>query len=150
MSRTKLSKSSFCSRIWVPVYNEHEVIERFLEQHLCPVVQEISDYENEIILVDDGSEDGTLEIIQKQAEKRKNIKVLAFSRNFGKEAALTAGLRYASGDAVITIDADGQQPAEIIPEFIKKWEEGAEIVTGVRDRFTKHGLVARTGSKLFY
>ncbi len=134
----------------VPVYNEREVIGKFLEQHLYPVLQEISGYENEIILVNDGSEDGTLEIIQEQAEKHKNVKVLAFSRNFGKEAALTAGLKYASGDAVITIDADGQQPAEIIPEFIKKWEEGAEIVTGVRDRFTKHGLVARTGSKLFY
>lgn len=134
----------------VPVYNEREVIGKFLEQHLYPVLQEISGYENEIILVNDGSEDGTLEIIQEQAEKHKNVKVLAFSRNFGKEAALTAGLRYASGDAVITIDADGQQPADLIPEFIKKWEEGADIVTGVRDHFTKHGLIARTGSKIFY
>lgn len=134
----------------VPVYNEREVIGKFLEQHLYPVLQEISDYENEIILVNDGSEDGTLEIIQAQAEKHKNVKVLAFSRNFGKEAALTAGLRYANGDAVITIDADGQQPADLIPEFIKKWEEGADIVTGVRDHFTKHGLIARTGSKIFY
>jgi dolichol-phosphate mannosyltransferase len=134
----------------VPVYNEQEVIETFLEQHLYPAVQGISGYENEIILVDDGSKDGSLKIIQEQAEKHKNVKVLAFSRNFGKEAALTAGLRYASGDAAITIDADGQQPADLIPEFIKKWEEGADIVTGVRDHFTKHGLIARTGSKIFY
>jgi len=134
----------------VPVYNEQEVIETFLEQHLYPVVQGISGYENEIILVDDGSKDGSLKIIQEQAEKHKNVKVLAFSRNFGKEAALTAGLRYVSGDAAITIDADGQQPADLIPEFIKKWEEGADIVTGVRDHFTKHGLIARTGSKIFY
>lgn len=134
----------------IPIYNEKEVISSFLDKHFLPVINDIKNYDTEIILVNDGSSDGSLEILQHYAEKDKTIKVLSFSRNFGKEPALSAGLKYAKGDAVMTIDADGQQPPKLIPDFIKKWEEGAEIVTGVRDRYTKHGLVAKTGSKLFY
>jgi dolichol-phosphate mannosyltransferase len=78
------------------------------------------------------------------------VKVLCFSRNFGKEVALTAGIREAAGDAILTMDADGQQPPKLIHEFIKKWEEGGEIIIGVRGRYEKHGLIAKIGSKLFY
>lgn len=134
----------------IPVYNEKEVIRKFLDDLLFPVIDKIEKYNIELILVNDGSSDGSLEIIQEYAEKDKRVKVLSFSRNFGKEVALSAGLRYASGDAAIMMDADGQQPPRLIPEFIEKWEQGAEIVTGVRDHYTKHGFIAKTGSKIFY
>ena len=134
----------------IPVYNEEAVLAQFLEQYFLPIFRGIKNYKTELILVNDGSKDKSLEIIQNYAAKDKTIKVLSFSRNFGKEQALAAGLKYANGDAVLMMDADGQQPPELIPEFIKKWEEGFEIVTGVRDHFTKHGLIPKLGSKMFY
>ena len=134
----------------VPICNEEEGIEKFLNERLFKVLQKIEKYKFEIILVDDGSKDKTLDILQTYAEENKNVKVVSFVRNFGKEMALSAGLRYADGDAVLTIDADGQQPPEKIEEFIKAWEDGAEIVVGVRDHYTKHGLIPKIGSKLFY
>ena len=134
----------------VPVYNEAEVIENFLSKMLLPEIEKITKYKTEVILVNDGSSDNSLAIIQKLAEQNKTIKVLSLSRNFGKEPALSAGLAYASGDAVILIDADGQQPPKLIHDFIKAWEDGAEVVTGVRDHYTKHGLIPKLGSKLFY
>lgn len=136
--------------IVVPIHNEAEGIKTFLDKNLLPVVAEIKGYNTEVIFVDDGSSDNTLEILQDYASKKASIKVVALSRNFGKEAALSAGFKVAKGDAVITIDADGQQPPNLIPEFIKKWEAGAEIVTGVRDHYTRHGLIQKLGSKLFY
>lgn len=132
----------------VPVYNEAKGLEKFLDTLFWPEVKKVEDYE--VVFVDDGSSDGTLAILQKLAEKSKRIKVVVFSRNFGKEVALTAGIREATGDAVMTIDADGQQPPALIHEFIEKWKDGAQIVTGVRGKFEKHGLIAKTGSKLFY
>ncbi|MBQ6414472.1 glycosyltransferase family 2 protein [Candidatus Saccharibacteria bacterium] len=135
----------------VPVYNEEECILGFLDESLFPVIKKIKDYNMHVILVNDGSSDNTLPILRKYIKESKDdIALISFSRNFGKEAALSAGLKYAKGDAVITIDADGQQPPDLIPDFIGKWENGAEIVTGVRDKYTKHGLLQKMGSKLFY
>lgn len=134
----------------VPVYNEEKGICKFLDERLVPELKKIEKYHFDIILVNDGSNDNTLKIIQDYSEKNKNVKVVSLVRNFGKEMALSAGLRYADGDAVLTIDSDGQQPPEKIPEFIKAWEDGAEIATGVRDHYTKHGLIPKLGSKLFY
>lgn len=134
----------------MPIHNEEEGIAKFLGEEFLPAVEKVQGYKKEIILVNDGSTDGTLAILQKFAEENKEIKVVALSRNFGKEAALSAGIFYAKGDAIITIDADGQQPPKLIPKFIEKWEKGAEIVTGVRDKYTKHGLIPKLGSKLFY
>ena len=133
----------------IPVYNEAKGFLKFYENMLLPELKKLK-LSYEIILVNDGSSDGTLKVLQKLADEDKKVKVLSFSRNFGKEVALTAGLRIASGDAVLTMDADGQQPPKLIPEFIEKWENGAEVVTGVRGKFEKHGLVAKIGSKLFY
>ena len=118
----------------MPIHNEEEGISKFLDEEFLPIVQEISGYEKEIILVNDGSTDKTLSILQEYAKKNKEIRVVALSRNFGKEPALSAGIYVARGDAIITIDADGQQPPKLIPKFIEKWEKGAEIVTGVRRR----------------
>lgn len=145
----KTTKSSLISVV-IPVYNESQGIADFLQKHLLPVLDKITEFSFEIILVNDGSSDDSLKIIQNLAEKDQRIAVLSLSRNFGKEPALAAGLAHASGTAVLTIDADNQQPPSIIPDFIKKWQAGAEIVTGVRDHFTKHGLIQKAGSKLFY
>lgn len=134
----------------IPVYNEEKAISKFLDKRLLPELSKISGYEFEIILVNDGSSDKTLEILQKYADSDKRFKVVSFVRNFGKEMALSAGMKFSTGDAVMTIDSDGQQPPEMISEFIKAWEEGAEIATGVRDHYTKHGLIPKLGSKLFY
>lgn len=136
--------------IVVPVYNEEKGIGKFLDERLLPEIKKIDGYKFELVLVNDGSKDKTIEVIHKYSENNKDIKVVSLVRNFGKEMALTAGLRYAEGDAVLTIDSDGQQPPEKIPEFIKAWEDGAEIVTGVRDHYTKHGFIPKLGSKLFY
>ncbi len=136
--------------IVIPIHNEEEVLPEFLDKQLLPELDKIKDYKTEVIFVDDGSTDKSVSILQKYTDKSKKFKLISLSRNFGKEAALSAGLKYASGTAVITIDADGQQPPSLIPEFIKKWETGAEIVTGVRDHFTKHGFIQKIGSKLFY
>ena len=134
----------------VPVCNEEKGIRKFLDERLLPELKKIEKYSFEVVLVNDGSKDKTLEIISDYAEKNKNIKVVSLVRNFGKEMALSAGLSYSEGDAVLTIDSDGQQPPERIKDFIKAWEDGAEIVTGVRDHYTKHGLIPKLGSKLFY
>ena len=136
--------------IVIPIHNEAEVLPEFLDKKLLPEIEKIKNYKIEVIFVDDGSTDKSAEILENYTEKSRKFKLISLSRNFGKEPALSAGLKYAKGAAVITIDADGQQPPELIPKFIEKWENGAEIVTGVRDRFTKHGFVQKTGSKLFY
>ena len=136
--------------IIIPVFNEEKGIERFFEDRLKKALKNLKKYKFEIIFVNDGSTDKTLKILQSFAKKDKNVKVLSLVRNFGKETALSAGMRYATGAAVLTIDADNQQPPEKIKDFIKAWEKGAEIVIGVRDRYTKHGLIPKIGSKLFY
>ena len=133
----------------IPVYNEEKGFSQFYEKMLLPELKKLN-YDYELILVNDGSTDKSLQIIQKISEKDNHVKVLCFSRNFGKEVALTAGIREAAGDAILTMDADGQQPPKLIHEFIKKWEEGGEIIIGVRGRYEKHGLIAKIGSKLFY
>lgn len=126
------------------MYNEEEGIEEFLVRQLEPVLVNLN-YDVEVILVNDGSRDKTLQKIDAVIEKSEMpIKVVSFSRNFGKEMALTAGLHYAGGDAVIMIDADGQHPVEMIPKMIEEWEKGAEVVTAVRGaNTTKHKMASR-------
>ena len=133
----------------IPVYNEEKGLLKFYNELFLPEIKKLNiDYE--VVFVNDGSTDKSLELLQDLAKQSKTIRVLSFSRNFGKEMALTAGLRETVGDAVLTMDADGQQPPSLVWEFIKKWHNGAEIVTGVRGKFEKHGFVAKVGSKLFY
>lgn len=131
----------------IPVYNEESGIKKFLERELLPVLIEVK-YGVEIVIVNDGSSDRTLEKIQNVlVEGNLPIRVVSFSRNFGKEVALTAGLREAKGDAVIMIDADGQHPVEAIPMMIEKWENGANIVTAINSgNTTKHKI----GSKVYH
>ena len=134
----------------VPVYNEEKGFKEFFNNLLMPEIEKTK-FGYEVVLVNDGSSDKSLEIIQGIAEANKRVKVISFSRNFGKEVSLTAGIREATGDAVITMDADGQQPPALIHEFIEKWQkEDADIVVGVRGKYEKHGFIAKLGSKMFY
>lgn len=108
------------------------------------------DYNYEIIAVDDGSSDNTLEILKKTALTDKHLFYIELSRNFGHQNALKAGLDFSRGDCIISMDADMQHPPEIIPEFIKKWEEGYEVVYTRRMEDKKLPLVKRKTSGLFY
>lgn len=134
--------------IVIPVYCEEQNIEN-LYNRLEDVTGRIPDYRWEYIFVNDGSTDNSFPVLQKLAALDEKVKALNFSRNFGKEIALSAGVTAASGDAVVTIDADLQHPPELIPEMIKKWEDGIDIVIAARENI-KHSLYRKLGSKLFY
>ncbi len=131
----------------VPVYNEEALIGEFL----CALNETLraTPYAYEIVIVDDGSQDNTATIIRSYKEQMP-IRYLRFSRNFGKEQAISAGLDYADGHAVILIDSDFQHPLNLIPEFIKKWEEGYEMVYTVRQNRTDEPWLKRVCAKLFY
>ena len=120
--------------IIVPAYNEEEVIELFYKK-LKEVIDKITErYKYEIIFVDDGSKDKTLDILKKLRENDKNINIISFSRNFGKEAGIYAGLKNSNGDIVVLLDADLQHDPENIPQMIKYIEEGYDTVTTIRNR----------------
>jgi len=136
--------------IVVPCYNEAPNIIDFYEQLRKRALLVELGYRFEIIYVNDGSSDETLKKLQVLAERDKDIKVLSLSRNFGKEIATTAGIFSAMGDAVVLIDGDGQHPPELIPKFIKLWEEGYQVVIGVRESNQKEGFIKHYGSSLFY
>lgn len=107
-------------------------------------------YTFEIIFIDDGSRDDSAEVVKAQARKHRQVRLLEFSRNFGKEAATTAGFHNARGDAVICLDADLQHPPALIPEFLRAWEKGAEVVIGVRKNSASDTGIKRLGSSLYY
>ncbi|MMZ50423.1 hypothetical protein D1872_121400 [compost metagenome] len=117
--------------ILVPAYNEEEVLYE-LYRRLINVISEIQKYSFEILFVNDGSKDNTIEIIKILREGDKSVSFVDLSRNFGKEIAMIAGLDFARGDAVIIIDADLQDPPELIPKMIAYWEEGYEDVYAKR------------------
>ncbi|EDX67334.1 MULTISPECIES: glycosyltransferase family 2 protein [Bacillus] len=117
--------------ILVPAYNEEEVLDQ-LYSRLTGVFQGIPNYNFEILFVNDGSKDRTLDIIKEFRVNDKRISYVDLSRNFGKETAMIAGLDHAIGDAVIIIDADLQDPPELIPEMIKYWEQGYDDIYAKR------------------
>ena len=143
----KTQKQKIISVI-VPVYNEDEVILIF-HQKVRKILNS-SDYYWELIYVNDGSVDRTISIIKQICDKEKNIALIDFTRNFGKEVALTAGLDYAKGDAVIVIDADLQDPPELIKDFIKYWEDGYDIVYGKRISRKGESIFKKLTAFLFY
>lgn len=134
----------------VPVYNEEKNLPLFYQSFSESWRGLENKYDQEVIFVNDGSEDKSGEVLERLASSRANYKYLEFSRNFGKEIALSAGLHHAQGQAAITIDADLQHPPELIPVFIKKWEGGADVVIGVREKNKNEGLVKKVGSIFFY
>ena len=124
---TVATPSSKLVSIVIPFYNESECIEP-LYQALCGALDCIPRIHFEVICVDDGSRDDTLQRLMALVDRDVRFSVLELSRNFGKEAAITAGLDAASGDAVIPIDADLQDSPELIPALISAWQKGADVV----------------------
>ena len=132
--------------IVTPFYNEEEGLDEYFET----VEGVLSDYDYEIVCVDDGSTDHTLVGLVKRQQESTRIRVVELSRNFGKEAALTAGLASCSGDCVVIIDADLQDPPSLIPSMIKKWEEGAEVVLAKRSSRDTDTPMKRLSAEWFY
>ena len=135
--------------ILVPAYNEQEVL-HLLYDRLEKLMNENTNYDFEVLLVNDGSKDKTFEIMQELREKDKRFCYLNLSRNFGKETAMIAGLDYCKGDAVVIIDADLQDPPELIPEMIKYWEEGYDDVYAKRRSREGETWLKKFTSKMHY
>ena len=136
--------------IIIPLYNEEKNVS-LVYKAACDVFGEhLPKYDLEIILVNDGSRDDSDTEARRLAKRDDRVKYIEFTRNFGKGAATSAGIRVATGDAVMMIDADLQHPPHLIPAFVKKWEEGAEVVAGVRKSNAGEGLIKRYGSRAFY
>src|SRR3954464_15407266 len=114
----------------VPVHNETNNVRPLVER----VRAALQNLEHEIVFIDDGSKDDSLEKLRALARENRNVKVISLSRNFGHQVAVTVGMEYARGQAIVIIDADLQDPPEVIPDMIAKWREGYEVVYGQRTR----------------
>jgi len=132
----------------LPVYNERENLDALITR-LIPILEKATDGSFEVVLVDDGSHDGSAEILDAFHARDRRCKVIHFSRNFGHQAALQAGLDEARGEAAILMDADLQDPPEVLDRFISCWRQGYDVVYAVR-RKRKEGLVKRTAYAIFY
>ena len=131
-----------------PVYNEAENLGEFYSRVINAT--DNLNLEIEIIYINDGSQDSTIDIITKQRQIDNRITIIDLSRNFGKEIALTAGLDYSSGDAVIVIDADLQDPPELIPKLVEKWREGYDVVNAKRIKRKGESLLKKVMSYIYY
>ena len=134
--------------IVVPLYNEEEVIAETYAR-----LREVMDAQGEpyeLIFVDDGSRDKTWEMAKALAESDVNLKLISFSRNFGHQIAITAGMDNASGQAVVVIDADLQDPPAVIPQMIAKWKEGYQVIYGKRLKRKGEGFFKKLTAKAFY
>ncbi|TPR41166.1 glycosyltransferase [Apilactobacillus micheneri] len=134
--------------IVLPVFNEEAGINNTIEILEKFIKYQAEQYE--LIFVDDGSKDKSIEIINKEQNKYSNIKVIEFSRNFGHQLAITAGIRYANGDAVVVMDADLQDPPSVIPNMIQKWRAGYDVVYGKRLVREGETLFKKLTAKTFY
>ncbi|HEY5695427.1 MAG TPA: glycosyltransferase family 2 protein [Candidatus Saccharimonadales bacterium] len=135
--------------IAVPLYNESAGIVSF-HNELTKVAITATGNSYEIIYCDDGSNDNTVELVQEIAEKNRHVRLVALSRNFGKESALSAAIHAATGQAVIMLDGDGQHPIALIPAFVKAWQAGAKVVIGLRTEKDSEAFTKRLVSKMFY
>ncbi|CDC07313.1 glycosyltransferase [Clostridium sp. CAG:343] len=133
----------------IPAYNEEESLP-ILYERMKKLMENMENYEFEILFVNDGSKDKTIEIIKDMREKDNRISYVDFSRNFGKEIAMIAGLDYATGDCVIFMDADLQDPPELIPELVKYWEEGYDDVYAKRRSRKGETWLKKFTSKMYY
>jgi dolichol-phosphate mannosyltransferase len=137
-----------CISVVVPLFNEEEVVPLLL-QRLAALAEREKGYAWQFVLVDDGSRDQTLPLLRDVTEQDERFSVISLSRNFGHQPAITAGLDFSEGDAVATIDGDLQDPPEMIPEMLKLWEEGADVVYAVK-RSRKESPLKRAAYRLFY
>ncbi len=135
--------------ILTPAYNEEDVLP-LLQERLAKLMDENTAYDFEVLVVNDGSKDGTLSLLQDFHKKDTRFNYLNLSRNFGKETAMIAGLDYCKGDAVIILDADLQDPPELIPEMLKYWEEGFDDVYAKRRSRKGESWLKKFTSKLYY
>lgn len=135
--------------IIIPCHNEAEVFPK-LKERLMALANDNPDYKWEFIFVNDGSRDKTLELIKDFADNDKRAKYINFSRNFGKETAMLAGLDYADGDATVIIDADLQDPPELIPKMIKIWETGIDDVYARRKSRAGESALKKWTSSMYY
>ena len=134
--------------IVVPMYYEEQVALEFYKRLTKAVSGKSFDYE--ILFVNDGSKDKTEQILKELAEKDKKVKVINFARNFGHQVAVTAGIYNALGDAVVLIDADLQDPPELIPEFVEKWQKGYQVVYAKRLKRKGESFFKKVSAKYFY
>lgn len=133
----------------IPMYYEEEVVKECYSK-MTEVLQKINEYDYELICVDDGSRDKTLQILEQLAVNDEKLKVISFTRNFGHQCAVAAGLKYVSGDVVVIIDADLQDPPRLIPEMLKLWEQGNEVVYGKRKKREGESAFKLFTAKIFY
>lgn len=133
--------------IVIPVYNEEETVPE-LVRRVRAVIGTL-DAPADVILVDDGSRDGTMELLRNAHREDARFKVVSFSRNFGHQTAISAGIDHARGDAVILMDGDLQDPPEVIPDFVAKWKEGYDVVYAVRTK-RKENVLKRAAYAVFY
>ena len=134
--------------IVAPVFNEEETLPEFYRR-IFAVVQKL-DSAAELLLIDDGSTDNSLALMQELQSQESFVRILSFSRNFGHQVAITAGIDYAKGDAVIVIDSDLQDPPEVIHELVSKWKAGAELVLAVRSARRGESWFKRATASFFY
>ena len=134
--------------IIIPTLNEEQIVTDSYTK--LKSVMDLIGTEYELIFVDDGSTDTTKDIIKSICQKDSHVKLISFSRNFGHQVAITAGLDYANGNAIVMIDADLQDPPEVIIEMIKKWKEGYEVVYGKRSKRKGETIFKKVSAHLFY
>jgi len=136
--------------IIIPCYNEEEALD-IIHQAIVDEMEGLKDYDYELLLVNDGSSDGTLEKMRRLAEMNEHVKYYSFSRNFGKEAAIYAGFSNASGDYVVMMDADMQDPPALLPEMVRMMESGEyDCVATRRVTRTGEGAIRSFGARMFY
>lgn len=134
----------------IPMYYEEEVVDICYKRVVNNLKKLSYKYNYEIIFINDGSKDSTLEILKKIASNDDNVKIISFSRNFGHQAAVTAGIRNVTGDAIIIMDADLQDPPELFEGMIEKWEEGYEVVYGKRKTREGESIFKLLTARMFY
>ena len=134
----------------IPVFNEEDSLPELFKRLSSLNDSRPDDYQFEFVLVNDGSSDNSLNLILNQVEKHSSFKVLSFSRNFGHQAALLAGITYAKGDAVVAMDADLQDPPEIIHELIAQWENGSDVVYAERRQRNGESIFKKASAAMFY
>ena len=133
----------------IPMYYEEEVAKECYNR-TKNVLNSLENYEHEIIFVNDGSKDRTLPILKEIASKDENVKVVSFSRNFGHQAAVTAGLKFVTGDCILIIDSDMQDPPELLVDMLKLWEDGNEVIYAKRKTRKGESKFKLMTAKMFY
>lgn len=133
----------------IPMYDEEEVAKECYER-VKKCLTELSHYEHEIIFINDGSKDNTFALLSEMAKHDPSVKVISFSRNFGHQASVVAGLQHITGDAIVILDADLQDPPELIPEMLSLWEQGYQVIYGKRKMRKGESRFKLFTAKMFY